>query len=106
MKHLEVSKEQAITHDQIRILRENFRKAAKFKTEKAAMQDAKYVSIFLTNKEMRFEPYKNMFTKDGQKEFYRIPDSIFSFPVNNDYSCFGQQLRNSLDSSLFACYNY
>lgn len=49
IKHLENSKEQVITNDQIRILRENFRKAAKFKTEKAAMQDAKYVSIFLTD---------------------------------------------------------
>ena len=102
IKHLHESTELDLTYDQIKTLRENFRRKTKLKTEKGVMQDAKYVSIFLSGKVMRFESYKNMVTKGGQKEFYRIPDSILSIPLVNDYAFIGEQLRNAWNKCKFA----
>ncbi len=102
INHLEESTERDISYDQIKSIRDNFRKKSKFKTEKAVMQDAKYVSIFLLDNVIRFESYKNMVTKGGQKEFYRIPDSILALSFVNDYTFIGEHLRNAWEKCKFA----
>ena len=79
-KHMNSSKMQDVSFEEIKQFRDGFKKATGLKTEKAIQQDAKYVSLYLTNGQLRFEPFKN---KLHQKSFYRLPENIFSIEPEN-----------------------
>ena len=91
-KHLNSSKMQDVPFEEIKELRNRFKKATGLKTEKAVQQDAKYVSLYVTNDQLRFEPFKN---KVQQKSFYRLPEHIFSIAFTGNVSEMVNGLRKA-----------
>jgi hypothetical protein len=82
----------------MKLLWVDFKKKAKLKTEKAVMQDAKRVSIFMRNNEIMFEPYKNQMS---QRTFYRLPNAISilkPIPSNIDI---GKETRKAWEKCFF-----
>jgi len=98
MNHISQSKEEIVSIDQIKKIRENYRKKAKFKSEKATMQNAKYVSLYSNGDTIRFEPKKNKIAKGA---FYGMPDKIFEVKINSDYASIGSNIRKAWDACTF-----
>jgi len=97
---LERSEEKKISYEEIRQLREQYRKKAKFKSEKATLVKARYVSIYGQNGKIRFEPKEN---KASKHAFYNLPDAIVELKKDtNDPSTVGRQLRNSWVACAFS----
>ena len=90
---LQRSEEKKISYDEIRQLREQYRRNAKFRSEKATLDKARYVSIYGQNEKMRFEPKAN---KTSKHAFYNLPDAIFELKKDaNDPATVGKQVRNA-----------
>lgn len=96
-KHFDKSTQKDISHEEIKALRENFKRLSKFKTEKAIVDNAKYVNLYLTGDEVRFEPFKN---KVKQKTFYRMPEQITSVRLINDEGQIGRCLRKVWENCI------
>jgi hypothetical protein len=98
IQHLKNSKLQDITSQEIKALRDNFKRVTKLKTDKAIHDNAQYVSIYLIDTKVRIEPFKN---KANQKSFYRLPDKIFSFDLPDHNNDLVLNIRKAWDSCVF-----
>jgi hypothetical protein len=74
IEHLLQSKQQTATPEEIKELFKNFKLKAKFKTDKAYIDNAKLVSISFENNQFLFEPKRN---KQSEKVFYGMPNEKF-----------------------------
>lgn len=99
---LRESKLEDISFEEMKILNSNLKKATKIKTEKAMMSDARYVAVDVEGDEMNFVPFKNMVTKNGQKEFYRMPTAITTIQNTEVDSLIGRNLRSAWERCVFA----
>ncbi len=101
LKHLNESITADISNDKMKELRINLAKITKIKPGKTIMMGARYVSIFMDEKEISFTPYQNMLARKLY-EFYRIPSAITSISNKADFSPIGFELRNAWQRCIFA----
>ncbi len=101
MRHLNESVTADVSFDRIKELRANLAKITKIKPGKAIMMGARYVSIFMDEREISFTPYQNMLAKKLY-EFYRIPSAITSVSNNADFSLIGFEVKNAWERCTFA----
>lgn len=97
LRHLNNSMQLDISFDKIKRMRERFKKLTKLKTDKAIQKDAKYVTVYFADGQLRFEPFKN---KVRDKNFYKMPDSSFS-SVLIDNTDIGRDLRKAWSFCTF-----
>ncbi|HSZ34979.1 MAG TPA: hypothetical protein VK772_16800 [Puia sp.] len=101
IKHLNESETADISFDKMKELRVNLAKISKIKPGKASMIGARYVSVFMDEKEISFTSYQNMLAKKLY-EFYRIPSAITSISNKADFSSIGIELRKAWERCTFA----
>lgn len=94
MNHLGRSIEKDETYEQIKENWKGLIKEAKYKTEKAFLQDVKRVSIIMENNSTRIEPYA-VHTRD--KVFFRIPEEITILSTIPSATELGNEIMKSWD---------
>jgi len=80
-------------------LRKAYLKKTKFKSEKAAMENARMVGVFMTNdKRLRFAPKENRFSDGLKRAYYGIPDKISYCKLNDSVGDIAKNIRLGIDN--------
>jgi hypothetical protein len=97
LDHLEKSVRKDFTLEEIKKLNDSYKRLTKFKSENAAMIDAKYVSVTMKGGLVIIEPFSN---KISNRTYYRLPREIKE-TKDIDIGNIGIELRLAWNKCLF-----
>lgn len=100
-KHLEDSKYLQMPTEEKRKMRKNFLHQTGLKTEKAYVEDAKYLDVEKQEICMTIRPHDNRLS-EKYKLFYFIPSSIITCPLPCDNALLGSSIREGWTKCLFS----
>jgi hypothetical protein len=96
--HLHQSKKIRASNEDLMKNFKEFKKAAKFKTDRAFIENARCVVIFVFGNKIRFEPLGN---RSSDKIFYGLPNAIYELNSIPDAETLGREIRRAWTKCVF-----
>jgi hypothetical protein len=95
LEHLSRSRVVATHPSNYKEIRKAYLKKAKFRSEPAFRQDARYVSIFKTINTLRFQPLNNKLSEGRWGSFMGLPKAIFEIKAIETRDAIGEAIREA-----------
>lgn len=95
IRHIHESRSQPADAEEMKSMGVKYREKTRITSARQANLNAKYLSVYLSGKSIRIEPFKY---RKSIQSFLRLPDAIVTIDTNSNPEAIGRQIRQSWEN--------